>query len=122
MCKFVITLASLSYFIHAHSIGSRLKAVGDNWSINAKVPLLREKKNYIGLGSYALAQCLARGVYSTSSSPLFSTCMNMSTPPENTKRLTNNIVSVINGINHKRLGGGDIIVSEIGLGTQRWCR
>ena len=33
---------------------------------------------------------------------------------------TNEIVGVVNGIRHKRLGGGDIIVSEIGLGTQRW--
>eukprot|EP01041_Mallomonas_annulata_P004467 gene4467-8897_t len=33
---------------------------------------------------------------------------------------TNEVVRNINGINHKRLGGGEIYVSEIGLGTQRW--
>ena len=33
---------------------------------------------------------------------------------------TNEIVSVVDGIRHKRLGGTDIIVSEMGLGTQRW--
>lgn len=33
---------------------------------------------------------------------------------------TNEVVKVVNGIKHKRLGGSDIIVSEIGLGTQRW--
>lgn len=33
---------------------------------------------------------------------------------------TNEVVKTVNGIRHKRLGGGDIIVSEIGLGTQRW--
>eukprot|EP00873_Tetraselmis_striata_P024668 jgi/Tetstr1/444932/TSEL_032750.t1 len=33
---------------------------------------------------------------------------------------TNEVVRVVNGIRHKRLGGGDIIVSEMGLGTQRW--
>lgn len=33
---------------------------------------------------------------------------------------TNEVVKVVNGIRHKRLGGGDIIVSEVGLGTQRW--
>jgi hypothetical protein len=33
---------------------------------------------------------------------------------------TNEIVSVVDGIKRRRLGGSDIIVSEIGLGTQRW--
>lgn len=33
---------------------------------------------------------------------------------------TNEIVKVVNGIKHRRLGGSDIVVSEIGLGTQRW--
>ena len=32
---------------------------------------------------------------------------------------TNEIISVVDGIRHKRLGGADIVVSEIGLGTQR---
>jgi aryl-alcohol dehydrogenase-like predicted oxidoreductase len=30
------------------------------------------------------------------------------------------IVRVVNGIKHRRLGGSDIVVSELGLGTQRW--
>jgi len=33
---------------------------------------------------------------------------------------TNQVVKTVEGIRQKRLGGGDIIVSEIGLGTQRW--
>ena len=33
---------------------------------------------------------------------------------------TNAVVKNVDGIAHKRLGGGDIIVSELGLGTQRW--
>lgn len=33
---------------------------------------------------------------------------------------TNEVVSVIDGIRQKRLGGSGIIVSEVGLGTQRW--
>jgi hypothetical protein len=33
---------------------------------------------------------------------------------------TNEIVGVVDGIRQKRLGGSDIIVSEVGLGTQRW--
>lgn len=33
---------------------------------------------------------------------------------------TNAVVRTVNGIAHKRLGAGDIIVSELGLGTQRW--
>lgn len=33
---------------------------------------------------------------------------------------TNEIIKSVNGIRHRRLGGSDIIVSELGLGTQRW--
>ena len=33
---------------------------------------------------------------------------------------TNEVVRVVDGIRHKRLGGSDIVVSELGLGTQRW--
>lgn len=33
---------------------------------------------------------------------------------------TNQVVKKVRGIRHKRLGGTDIIVSELGLGTQRW--
>ena len=33
---------------------------------------------------------------------------------------TNQVVRTVEGIRHKRLGGTDIIVSEMGLGTQRW--
>lgn len=33
---------------------------------------------------------------------------------------TNTVIRTVNGIRHRRLGGGDIIVSEVGLGTQRW--
>jgi len=48
-----------------------------------------------------------------------------STPPPaygkvTSKGPTNEVVKVVNGIKQRRLGGSDIIVSEIGLGTQRW--
>jgi len=33
---------------------------------------------------------------------------------------TNQVIRTVDGIRQKRLGGGDIIVSEVGLGTQRW--
>lgn len=33
---------------------------------------------------------------------------------------TNSVVRTVDGIRQKRLGGTDIIVSELGLGTQRW--
>ena len=33
---------------------------------------------------------------------------------------TNQVVRTVEGIRHKRLGGTDIVVSEVGLGTQRW--
>lgn len=34
--------------------------------------------------------------------------------------VTNEVVRTVDGIRQKRLGGSDIIVSELGLGTQRW--
>ena len=34
--------------------------------------------------------------------------------------VTNEVVETINGMRQRRLGGGDIVVSEFGLGTQRW--
>ncbi len=40
--------------------------------------------------------------------------------PKGARGPTNEVVKTVNGIRHKRLGGGDIIVSEMGLGTQRW--
>jgi diketogulonate reductase-like aldo/keto reductase len=33
---------------------------------------------------------------------------------------TGEVVKVVNGMKHKRLGNSDIFVSELGLGTQRW--
>lgn len=33
---------------------------------------------------------------------------------------TNQVVRTVNGIRHRRLGGTDIVVSEMGIGTQRW--
>ena len=33
---------------------------------------------------------------------------------------TNEVVKVVNGMKRRRLGGSDILVSELGLGTQRW--
>ena len=34
---------------------------------------------------------------------------------------TNEVVSLVDGIRRKRLGSSDIMVSELALGTQRWC-
>jgi aryl-alcohol dehydrogenase-like predicted oxidoreductase len=33
---------------------------------------------------------------------------------------TNEVIKTVAGIRHRRLGGGDIVVSELGMGTQRW--
>jgi hypothetical protein len=33
---------------------------------------------------------------------------------------TNEVVKTVNGMKLRRLGGSDILVSELGLGTQRW--
>jgi len=40
--------------------------------------------------------------------------------PSGSKGATNEIVKNVNGMKHRRLGGSDIVVSELGLGTQRW--
>ena len=39
---------------------------------------------------------------------------------DGSKQPTNAVIKLVDGIKQKRLGGGDIIVSELGLGTQRW--
>jgi aryl-alcohol dehydrogenase-like predicted oxidoreductase len=36
------------------------------------------------------------------------------------KGKTNDIIRTVNGMKQRRLGGSDIVVSELGLGTQRW--
>ena len=36
------------------------------------------------------------------------------------KGKTNDVIKTVNGMKQRRLGGSDIIVSELGLGTQRW--
>ena len=36
------------------------------------------------------------------------------------KGKTNEVVKTVNGMKQRRLGGSDILVSELGLGTQRW--
>lgn len=41
-------------------------------------------------------------------------------PPPGPGGPTNEVVREVAGIRHKRLGSGDIVVSEMGLGTQRW--
>ena len=33
---------------------------------------------------------------------------------------TNEVIKTVNGMKLRRLGGSDILVSELGLGTQRW--
>jgi aryl-alcohol dehydrogenase-like predicted oxidoreductase len=33
---------------------------------------------------------------------------------------TNEVIKTVQGMKHRRLGGSDIVVSELGLGTQRW--
>ena len=45
---------------------------------------------------------------------------NINPASANPKLFTGEVVATVNGIRHKRLGGGELIVSEVGLGTQRW--
>mmetsp|Transcript_14429 Transcript_14429/g.43089 ORF Transcript_14429/g.43089 Transcript_14429/m.43089 type:complete len:462 (+) Transcript_14429:193-1578(+) len=40
--------------------------------------------------------------------------------PKFNSKETNDVVSVVDGIRRKRLGGSDLLVSELALGTQRW--
>ena len=37
------------------------------------------------------------------------------------KTYTGDVIRIVDGIKHKQLGYGDIVVSELGIGTQRWC-
>lgn len=39
----------------------------------------------------------------------------------NLKGTTNEVTKIVDGIKRRRLGGSDIFVSELGLGTQRWA-
>ena len=59
---------------------------------------------------------------SSSSLKVWNKILDVATSPfeNNRRKETNEIVKVVEGIRHKRLGGSDIIVSELGLGTQRW--
>jgi len=45
---------------------------------------------------------------------------NIKTTVPGAKGPTNQVVRKVNGMKHRRLGGSDIVVSELGLGTQRW--
>jgi hypothetical protein len=49
--------------------------------------------------------------------------VNAATTPRKSSKggLTNEVVKVVNGIKHRRLGGSDVVVSELGLGAQRWA-
>ena len=40
--------------------------------------------------------------------------------PKSSSGPTNEVIKVVNGMKQRRLGGTDIMVSELGLGTQRW--
>ena len=44
-------------------------------------------------------------------------------PPSDYKSAgpTNEVKKMVDGVRWRRLGGSDILVSELGLGTQRWC-
>jgi len=41
--------------------------------------------------------------------------------PKSSSGPTNEVIKVVNGMKQRRLGGTDIMVSELGLGTQRWA-
>ena len=45
---------------------------------------------------------------------------NIKTSVPGAKGPTNEVIRKVNGMKQRRLGGSDIVVSELGLGTQRW--
>ena len=51
--------------------------------------------------------------------PFGGTSANAAAPPGKAGA-TNEVVATVNGIRQRRLGGSDLVVSEFGLGTQRW--
>jgi aryl-alcohol dehydrogenase-like predicted oxidoreductase len=62
-----------------------------------------------------LASSLFGGVFGGGPGP-----SNAKTMVPGAKGPTNQVVKSVKGMNYRRLGGSDIAVSELGLGTQRW--
>jgi aryl-alcohol dehydrogenase-like predicted oxidoreductase len=77
--------------------------------------------NLAGTGSsrrkMILASSLFGGIFG-SGGP--SAAANIKTSAPGAKGPTNQIFKTVKGMKHRRLGGSDIAVSELGLGTQRW--
>lgn len=62
-----------------------------------------------------LASSLFGGVFGSGPGPA-----NAKTTAPGAKGPTNQVMKTVKGMKHRRLGGSDIAVSELGLGTQRW--
>lgn len=67
-----------------------------------------------------LASSLWGGVFGAGSSSASSGPANVKTTVPGAKGGTNEVIRTVQGMKHRRLGGSDIAVSELGLGTQRW--
>ncbi|KAL1514925.1 hypothetical protein AB1Y20_004004 [Prymnesium parvum] len=52
--------------------------------------------------------------------PFFAKAAEAALGPQKATGATNEVVRVVDKIRQKRLGGSDLVVSEMGLGTQRW--
>ncbi len=61
------------------------------------------------------------GIFPFGDDSTAATTSNNDKAPKKSSGPTNEVVKIVNGIKRKRLGGSDILVSELGLGTQRWA-
>lgn len=67
-----------------------------------------------------VASSLFGGIFGNGGSSSSAAAANIKTTVPGAKGPTNQILKTVNNMKHRRLGGSDIAVSELGLGTQRW--
>lgn len=106
--QLLVILCSLKVFVHAFA-NANIKSISNQLvpnTINQSV-----KKSLAIDGSISNAVVAFSSLFNRNTSK---------TPTLKSYGPTNEIVKTINGFNQKRVGGSDILVSEIGLGTQRW--
>ena len=108
----IISIISINGFISSNiNKGSSSSRVSDivPRSYKDKLPVSSLTKPLLSIGAFVSGLIGKRS--SASSSAL---------SDRYPSKMTNTVVSTVDGIKQKRLGGGDIIVSEMALGTQRW--
>jgi len=109
----IISIISINGFISSSinkgSSSSRVSVIPRSYK--DKLPVSSLTKPLLSIGAF-VSGLIGIGKRSSASSSALS--------DRYPSKMTNTVVSTVDGIKQKRLGGGDIIVSEMALGTQRW--